>query len=163
MTLEEAKENIYQLVTGFGDEGEFIGQIESVYEDTGLVKVICGKGFEAKFYIVRPIVLGLFETGLLNQSPYVGYNLNQPVLVKLDDKAFAIWKRHDDAMVDFAPAQVREKLIKPLEHYTSKVRPDGYVEMRFNELMRIFGDYCRHGYEVFDMNVLIERKDIDGL
>lgn len=94
---------------------------------------------------------------------YVGYNLNNPVLVKLEERAFEIWKRFDDSRLDFAPEKVREKYTHPLEHYKSKADAEGYVEMQFNELMQIFGDYCRIGHEVFSMAILLPKEKIDPL
>jgi len=176
MTLEEAKANIYRPVTAAHDGSRYNGKIQEVCEPDNLVRVNFGDGNREPSFWYSPDDLSFGWTGehlapppvglkyVMKEEPkYVGYNLNNPVLVKLDDKAFRIWKRHDDERCEFAPDELREKLTHPLEHYTSRANAEGYVEMQFNELMQIFGYYCRSGYEVFDMNVRLPKKKIEQL
>ncbi|MVM36074.1 hypothetical protein GO755_39035 [Spirosoma sp. HMF4905] len=183
MTIQEAKDNLFHPVTVQLDADSFNGEILQVDDKSGLVQISFGVGDKGPFGWVYPKGITADWTGHFYDGPilahreidywyatgkqpsvkakteYVGYNISEPVRVKLSPEAFQIWKYHDDNSVSDYP-DIQKLLTKPIEKYLEKVDAEGYVEIPFYKLMQIFGNYCRLGCDVFDANILLPKNKI---
>jgi hypothetical protein len=91
---------------------------------------------------------------------FIGFNLNEELLVQLNPEGFVHWKHYEDQTArqiqSWLPLYAKPE--RPLEYYLAKRDADGWVAIQAFQFLAIFGDQVRMGTNKFSAYVRLRAE-----